>query len=506
MKIQKRIPVIFAVCLLLTAVSATSAGAVDAKSVTSGATVEIIKDGKVISTDSYDSPVSAWKAAFAAADNTKETVITLGTDWNEDTLMTVGSGMHMTIDLNGHYIRRVRNHQMKSDGEVFKVEKHAVFTVRDSNPRGEGYDGVRGGVITGGASGNAGGGVHIEEEGEFRLQGGTIYDCITDADGGAVNLEGSSMDTKFTMTGGRIYGCKTIDSANECYGGAIYMNKGTVSISNAKIDNCYSEDDGGAIYSERGTITLNNVVFSGNHCRERGGAIYTAHDILKYQATVVHAYDCVFAGNEANEDGGAVFINDNPEHDAAVLFHNCKFRNNIARKQAGAIFINDDNIALSGCEITGNSAVEEGGGVYVDGRYNITLKGKMIIKNNSSGKGQGVANLALQDQTHGTARIINAGLYKDSEVHVGSTSDKSVLLSEWMSQYQQQYFKADKGRLTTSDYRTVETKFVTSGSLFTEGGLYAVAILGGAGVIGTAALIIRQKKKKKMTQGGEEND
>ena len=470
MKLKKIITILFASCLLLTSVGVTSAGAVDTKSVTTGAVLEEIpREGEPTVTE-CGSPAEAWSKAIQTADHAKEVVITLGSDWIEDTELTVGASMHITLDLNGHYVHRNRNHEMKRNGYVFRVEENAVFTVRDSNPKGVGYKGVRGGVITGGASSNTGGGIHIEEKGEFRLQGGTIYDCRTDEDGGGVYVDGSSMDTKFTMTGGRIYGCKTMQSNDNCCGGAIYMVKGTVSVSNAKIDDCYSEDDGGAIYSNRGVINLDNVVFSGNYAREKGGA-----------------------------------INDNPEYNQAMVFHKCVFRSNSANRQGGAIFVNDDNTALSSCEIVSNKAGEEGGGVYVDGRYNITVMGLTRIMDNSSNKNDGAANLALQDQTLGKARIIDAGLYKGSEIHFGTTGSSSVQVSEWVSSYQQQYFKADMGKLTAKDSRVVEAQMITSGSVFSNG-FYAVSIIGAAGIIGAIVLIVRQKKKNKAKEGGEEND
>ena len=505
MKLKKIITILFASCLLLTSVFVPSAGAVDTKSVTSGAVMEEIpREGEPTVTE-CGSPAEAWSKAIQTADHAKEVVITLGSDWIEDTELTVGASMHITLDLNGHYVHRNRNHEMKRNGYVFRVEENAVFTVRDSNPKGVGYKGVRGGVITGGASSNTGGGIHIEEKGEFRLQGGTIYDCRTDEDGGAVYVDGSSMDTKFTMTGGRIYGCKTVNSNDECCGGGVYLRKGVVSISNAKIDDCYSEDDGGAIYSCRGVINLDNVVFSGNYAKDNGGAIYTALDLAKYQATVIKAHNCIFAANHSDKDGGAVFINDNPDYNQAMLFHKCVFRSNSANLKGGALYINDDNAALSSCEITGNKAVEEGGGVYVDGRYNITVMGLTKIMDNTSYKNDGVANLVLQEQTLGTARIIDAGLYKGSEIHFGSTSSSGVQVSEWVSSYQQQYFKADMGELTTGESRTVDAQMITSGSVFSSG-FYAVSIIGAAGIIGAIVLIVRQKKKNKAKEGGEEND
>ena len=507
MKIKKILAAVPAACLLLTVAGAMQAGAVELSTVTSGAVVEVFNRGENDpSVTVCGSPAEAWAKANASASIEYETVITLGTDWVEDEQLVTAPGKRITLDLNGHYIKRDRKHEMKRNGSVFLVSKGSIFTLRDSDPRVKGYDGVRGGVITGGASSNTGGGVHIEEDGQFHMQGGTIYDCITDEDGGGVYLDGGSDTTRFEMTGGRIYACKTIDSADECNGGGVYLNRGTVDISNAKIDDCYSEDDGGAIFSERGIIKLNNVILSGNKAREKGGAIYTAHDIAKYIATEVHAYNCIFAGNQAQEDGGAVFINDNPDKNRAVLFHNCAFRSNSAKGNGGALHITDDNIALSSCEIIGNTAGKYGGGVFVDGRYDITLKGLMTVKDNTSEKDGAYANLTLEKGTLGTARIINGGLYRNSCVYLGSTSDSSVLVSEFMSHYQMRYFKADVGSLSQTEFRQVNAQVVLTSSIFSDGGFLAVAILGGAGIIGTAALIVYQKKKKKAPEGGEEND
>ena len=510
MKIKKFISVIPALCLLLAAFAQPTAGAVEGKNVTSGAVVEVYSGNHLDRTINAGSVAEGWAIVRQNITTSNQVVMTMGADWEENELLTIEEKTNVVIDLNGHYIRRkFEDSDTVRNGEIFLVKEKAVFELRDSNPKSQGYDGVKGGVIAGGQSSNSAGGVHIEEDAHFRMTGGTIYDCKTDEDGGAVYVDGSSDNTKFTMTGGRIYGCKTVDSADNCLGGAVYLRRGTVDISNAKIDSCYSEDDGGAIYSERGKVTLKNVVFAGNKALELGGAIYTAHDTAKYIATVVNAYDCIFVCNRAEQDGGAVYINDNPEHGQAVVFHNCKFRNNSAAKKGGAVFICDDNVALSNCEITGNIAEEPGGGVFVDDRYNITLRGLTVIKDNISSKSKGVADLALEDGNMGTARIINAGLYKGSVVYVGSTANKKVKLSEWVSRYQAQYFKSNDGTIVAGEERTVDAGWTSSGSIFANGGFVTISIIVFAGLIGTAILIIYKKKKNKknnVTEGGEEND
>ena len=503
-KLKQWLASAFAACLLLSSFGALPAFAEStAKGLVRGAAQEIYSGETLLSKKEFDTAAQAWSSATAAANDTSETVITLYEDWTEDEMLTVAKGQHLTLDLNGHTLKRNRNHDMKADGCVIRVQDSAVFTLRDSNPKSRGYDGVKGGVITGGASSNTAGGVHIDENGAFIMEGGTIYDCITDADGGAVCVDGGSENTSFTMTGGRLYSCKTMESADECCGGAVYLNNGNVTISGATIDDCYSEDDGGAIYSERGKITMKNVVFSGNRCLEKGGAIAVALDSSVFQGTLLNAYDCTFAGNRADEDGGAVIVSDNPKDNGAVVFYNCKFRNNEAAKNGGAIYINDDNVALSGCSVTANRAAGSGGGIFVDCRYNLTLMGLMTVKDNTAGKGDSVANLTLESGATGTAYIIDGGIYKNSSVHIGTTSKKSILLSEWMSQYQMQYFVADEGTLDKKEERFVDASMVVTASIFSEGSITVIAIFGAVGLAAAAILIIRKKKNKKA---GDEYD
>lgn len=192
---------------------------------------------------------------------------------------------------------------------MFTVKGKAVLTIKDSSPESTGYDGIKGGVLTGGASSDTGGCFDIIEKGKVIMNGGTIYDCITDEDGGAVRIT----DGEFTLTNGRIYHCQTIDSADNCNGGAIFLDKGTVRITDCTIEDCSSEDHGGAIYSDGGEIYLKKVTFSGNQCRDYGGAI------CLWDETLLEVRSCKFYDNRTEEDGGAVYVEDAPADHKAIL-------------------------------------------------------------------------------------------------------------------------------------------------------------------------------------------
>ena len=462
--------------------------------------VEIYSDGKRISKNEYGTPADAWNKAVNAASSDKETVMTLGGDWVNSEMSEIGSEKHITIDLNGHYIKRDLNYDKKSKGGLFTVKDKAVLTIKDSSPESTGYDGIKGGVLTGGASSDTGGCFEITEKGKVIMNGGTIYDCITDEDGGAVRIA----DGEFTLTGGRIYHCQTIDSADNCNGGAIFLDKGTVRLTDCTIEDCSSEDHGGAIYSDGGEIYLKKVTFSGNQCRDYGGAI------CLWDETLLEARNCRFSDNRTEEDGGAVYVEDAPADHKAILFDNCIFRGNRADRDGGAFFVCDDGVALSNTEITKNSAKKRGGAVFVDARYGITVRGLVTIDNNTCDDNKSMANLTLEDGTIDEAKIMNAGLYKGSHIAIGTTatSGKTYLSNSDFSKYQTRYFSADEGKIDFSKYLVRYSLLTTSASIFGNGNVAVIICFGISALVLTVIIIVVKKKRTrtKAGEGGEKDD
>lgn len=448
----------------------------------------------------YDDVGSAWNKANQRANSYDKVELILERDWEHDGRLILGSSKKLIIDLNGHYIKRTSEDKQISDGSVFLIESNATLTVKDSNPDVMGYDGVLGGVITGGTSGNSAGGIHINENGHVIWEGGTLYQCDTDYDGGGFYLDGSSEKTSLTMTGGRIYACQTINSADRCHGGAIYIETGTVNIDNAIIDDCYSEDYGGGIYIDDGYLNVYNTLFTGNHAVDYGGAVYLAGDAL------IYFKDCIFAGNKSDDDGGAIYINNNPSEEKAAqylhlgypatIFDGCVFRNNKANNKGGAIFIDDDNVALISVTIDNNTAKTAGGGVWVDSLSDITFKGKCIVKDNVCSSNYAFRNVTLQKGLASQAYVYSAGLYAGSYIGINSdSSSDDVRLALKMSKYQMQYFHADNGTLVMRDETDEDADMVVTASLFGNGFFWAAVGLGGAGIIAVIIVVIYRKKK-----------
>ncbi len=169
----------------------------------------------------------------------------------------------VTLDLNGYTL------SYSSTGEdIFTIRSNGNLTVKDSGTGGK-IDGqnkncgfnVNGGTLT--------------------LKGGSIVNCTTGKDGGAVDVANTGVTEtpikygKFVMNGGAIMDCKAIDD-----GGAVDIGSGCTFIMNGgTIGNCRADDDGGAVFiKQRGTFELNGGTIQKCSAGNNGGAVNIYED------------------------------------------------------------------------------------------------------------------------------------------------------------------------------------------------------------------------------------
>ena len=480
---------------------------------TKGTLLEVYESKKLVRRETYDDPVAAWtKAQSYAKDNeyirgftTDESVveITLGEDWVCDRLLNTGSKKNMVIDLNGFCIRR--DGKKRKDGNLFKVGEYARLTVYDSNPESDGYKDHKGGVIADGSGSSCGGGVIVEKYGQFYMNGGTIYNCVTDEHGGAVYAAKDFATVH--MKDCAIDSCVTKDSGDDCHGGGIYIrNAGSVILDNVAVRNCKSEDKGGGLYlcGTPRSVALKNVCFESNYANDGGGAIFI-DDIDGGTEFKFVAEDCTFTKNSAGDKGGAVYVDDDDEskYRNPTVFLNCLFTENENKDNGSAIEVNDNGVVLNGCTITGNTTTAKGA-VYVEDQYDISVSGKCVIRDNK-GK-SGTQDLVLEKDDK-TAYVYCAGLYKGSYISVSSSNGKTGITGvKDVSEYQARYFHAESGNLVFNKTGTKEAALVTA-SLFGKGAAIPVLILGGAAVlIAGGALIVIKKRKGVSDDDNDENE
>ena len=221
----------------------------------------------------------------------------------------------VTVDLNGHVLRY---DEEAEPGSIFRVKSDCTLTLTDSRPEAEHEDESlpAGGLITGGkgyrhdgGSGGYhiyyyyGGGVYVEAGASFELAGGTIYACGVQsganvAFGGGIYAEGGSV----TMTGGAIRNC-VLSANNGANGGAIYAKAGSVTMSGGVISGC-SAMSGGGISASEGTVRITGGRIENCKASERGGGL----SVSGHTNGPVSVLDTVISGCEAKRGGGVALI------------------------------------------------------------------------------------------------------------------------------------------------------------------------------------------------------
>ena len=233
--------------------------------------------------------------------------------------ITITAGLkvqhNVTVDLNGHILRY---DEAADPDSIFHVTGGKTLTMTDSRPEAEhgGENLPAGGLITGGkgyrydgGSGGYhiyyyyGGGVYVEADASFVLAGGTIYACgiqsgATSAYGGGIYAEGGSV----TMTGGAIRNC-AVSADYGASGGAIYAKAGSVTMSGGVIAGC-SAMSGGGILISRCTVQITGGRIENCKASKRGGGL----SVNGHTNGPVSVLDAVISGCEAKRGGGVALI------------------------------------------------------------------------------------------------------------------------------------------------------------------------------------------------------
>ena len=198
---------------------------------------------------------------------------------NIDISNTLTVNRTVTLDLNG-YALTVGGTEL----DIFSVDENGNLTVKDSGTGGK-IDGqnkncgfcIYGGVLT--------------------LESGTITNCTTDGDGGAVDISDGG---KFEMSGGAITNCKASDDS-----GAVDIGKGCTFIMNSgTISGCRADDDAGAIFIKgNASFVMNGGTIENCSAGFCGGAV-------KIRNTSSFTMTGGTISNCTAQQGGGVYVDD----------------------------------------------------------------------------------------------------------------------------------------------------------------------------------------------------
>ena len=176
----------------------------------------------------------------------------------------------------------------------------------------------------------------------------------------------------------------------------------------------------------RRNLLLQNSLFWGNHAEYEGGAVY----IYEYSRAYV-IYNCSFLNNQVNSKhgkGGAlavqtlfelhvnssIFSNNTAVYGGAVLTQainvfiiHSSFMENIAN-YGGSILSNDSNITLTELTVFNNTAIVNGGGVFLF-HSRLNLNGKLKFTNNKAMSKSGMGGaIFVQDRIEDCKLKVNS--------------------------------------------------------------------------------------------------
>jgi predicted outer membrane repeat protein len=165
----------------------------------------------------------------------------------------------------------------------------------------------------------------------------------------------------------------THGAANGSFGGALYNNAGTLTVSNVTLT-ANQSFQGGAIAST-GSLTVSNATISSN-TSSYGGAIYNSGT-----ATVM---GCTLSSNAATSgQGGGIFS------DGTLTLENSTVASNSARNAEGGGIYNGGTLTVLSSTLSGGVA-DTGGGIYND-QGMVTMTNSALAANTAS-SGGGIEN------------------------------------------------------------------------------------------------------------------
>ncbi len=323
--------------------------------------------------------------------------------------VTIMSG---SVSASGEISTIAQNYTLSRDGYNFNT---TMFTLSSMSGTTSSIDILNINVDGSGANSNVstinvtGGTVNLSNIAFTKLSGGgsainvsggyALIDEVSvtqsNATNGLISITGSG---SVTITNSSITG----DTAHSTVNGALYVDTtGTVNLSETNITNNVSTGNGGAVNLQNGTLHISmsskDVASIQNNFANRGGGIYVNGGSLELT-------NIKLTGNKA-VDGAGIYLNSGTIN----LSSSNEITNNTALQNGGGIFVSSSAIITVNCSVTLNEAVQ-GGGIYYSGVLNLVGN---EISNNTATLGGGLYSLE---------GMLNTSLLNTTKVTLSSNS------------------------------------------------------------------------------------
>lgn len=312
--------------------------ALDDENTLSSAQTEVLSDGDTMSYKEFQTaliPVNEYNL-------TKDVKYNPETDSEYPYILIA---KRLTINANGHTF------DGSNLAKIFLVDTSGAFTLNDAIIKNGLYNGTN-------AGGHSGGAMYIGGKGAVTLNNVTFID--NHAINNESNYKGGAIYINKERGDVNIRNCTFENNSASSYGGAISVNKGSVTISDSKFKHNYLENDhgvGGAIFAYG--VTIDNCDFIDNRAgKERGSGGAISSPTVKVNNSRFINNSAEFAGAIGDYFDGMSIID--------MVVTNSKFENNTAKIAGGAIRITNDGMGAD-LSIDNSSFTNNNGGDYAGG-------------------------------------------------------------------------------------------------------------------------------------------
>ena len=315
----------------------------------------------------------------------------------------------VTLDLNGYALT-----VSGTEWDIFSVDENGNLTVKDSGT---------GGKIDG-QNNNCGFSIH---GGILTLESGTITNCTTDGDGGAVDISSGNSEGvygKFVMNGGAITNCKATDDS-----GAVDIGNGcTFIMTSGTISGCRADHEAGAIFIKRNaSFVMNGGTIENCSAGNNGGAV-------KMRSTSSFTMTGGTISNCTAQQGGGVYVDDS----STFNMNGGSIANCTAVNGGNSVFVmsgTGGKFTMTDGTVDGSVTLHykvAGSDVYMDGLgtavspYQIStadqLKLFRDIVNGTNGQTQNTAACAVLTNDI----VLNDGTFDENGIYTTGASGKAV--------------------------------------------------------------------------------
>ena len=240
----------------------------------------------------------------------------------------------------------------------------------------------------------------------FNLNSGTLSENRAQGNGAGIYTYHADITTtpnntgKLTMdeneaaeNGGGIYveggqsinlGTNSMTSNSASNGGAIYIasenteSPVSVILGETNLTKNIAVSNGGAIYVAGGDITLGTATMSENEATN-GGAISLSNGIFNF------GDESKITGNTAYQNGGGLYVTNTTSSEVTIECYGGAFTSNSAINNGGGIYLSGPIILNFAANVQSNTA-KDGGGIYIDGGAEMNFGNGLIVGNEAGNK------------------------------------------------------------------------------------------------------------------------